>query len=74
MLKQNGYQESIITTIFKRVTNNHSLLQSQQKKESTVIQEEEIRMSIHLQYVEGTSEKLGHIPRSHKIRSTFHFL
>ena len=32
MLKQNGYQESIITTISKRVTNNHSLLQSQQKK------------------------------------------
>ena len=57
MLKQNGYQESIITTIFKRVTNNHSLLQSQQKKESTVIQEEEIRMSINLPYVEGTSEK-----------------
>ena len=74
MLKQNGYQESIITTIFKRVTNNHSLLQSQQKKESTVIQEEEIRMSINLPYVEGTSKKLGHIPRSHKIRSTFHFL
>ena len=74
MLKQNGYQESIITTIFKRVTNNHSLLPSQQKKESTVIQEEEIRMSINLPYVEGTSEKLGHIPRSHKIRSTFQFL
>ena len=74
MLKQNGYQESIIATIFKRVTNNHSLLKPQQKKESTVIQEEEIRMSINLPYVEGTSEKLGHIPRSHKIRSTFHFL
>ena len=29
-------------------------------------------MSINLQYVEGTSEKLGHLPRSHKIRSTFH--
>ena len=38
---------------------------SRNKKKSTVIQEEEIRMSINLPYVEGTSEKLGHIPRSH---------
>ena len=29
-------------------------------------------MSINLPYVEGTSEKLGHILRSHKIRSTFY--
>ena len=29
-------------------------------------------MSINLQYVEGTSEKLGRTLRSHKIRSTFH--
>ena len=25
MLKENGYQESIISKIFKRITNNHSL-------------------------------------------------
>ena len=36
------------------------------------IQEEEIRMSINLLYVEGTSEKLQRILRSHKIRSTFY--
>ena len=29
-------------------------------------------MSINLPYVEGTSEKLGHILRSHKTRSTFY--
>ena len=29
-------------------------------------------MGINLPYVEGTSEKLRHILRSHKIRSTFY--
>ena len=64
MLKENGYQESII----KRITNNHSLPQSQQLTEATDIQEEKIRMSINLSYVEGTSEKLWRILRSHKIK------
>ena len=36
------------------------------------IQEEEIRISINLPYVEGASEKLHGILRSHKIRSTFY--
>ena len=27
VLKENGYQESIISKIFKRITNNHSLSQ-----------------------------------------------
>ena len=40
--------------------------------QATDIQEEEIRMSINLPYVEGTSEKLQHKLRSHKIRSTFY--
>ena len=71
VLKENGYQESIINKIFKRITNNHSLPQSQQLTQATDIQEEEIRMSINLPYVEGTSEKLQRILRSHKIRSTF---
>ena len=72
MLKENGYQESIISKIFKRITNNHSLPQSQQLMQATDIQEEEIRMSINLLYVEGTSEKLRRILRYHKIRSTFY--
>ena len=46
--------------------------QSQQLTQATDIQEEEIRMSINLPYVEGTSEKLRRILRSHKIRSTFY--
>ena len=58
VLKENGYQESIISKIFRRITNNHSLPQSQQLKQGTDIQEEEIKMSINLPYVEGTSEKL----------------
>ena len=72
VLKKNGYQERIISKIFKRITNNHSLSQSQQQTQATDIHEEEIRMSINLPYVEGTSEKLRRILRSHKIRSTFY--
>ena len=69
VLKGNGYQESIISKIFK---NNHSLPQPQQQMQATHIQEEEIRMSIILSCVECTSEKLQRILRSHKIRSTFY--
>ena len=46
--------------------------QSQKPTQTTYIQEKEIRMSINLPYVEGTSEKLRHILRSLKIRSTFY--
>ena len=46
--------------------------QSQQLTQATDIQEEEIRISINLPYVEGTSEKSRRIPRSHEIRSTFY--
>ena len=45
--------------------------QSQQLTQATDIQEEVIRMTKNLPYVEVTSEKLWHILRSHKIRSTF---
>ena len=71
MLKENGDQESITNQIFKRITNNHGLPQSQEQTQVKDIQEEEIRMSINLSYVESTSEKLRRILRSHKIRSTF---
>ena len=63
VLKENGYHESIISKIFKRITNNHNLSQSQQQTQATDIQEEEIRMIINLPYVEGTSEKLQRILR-----------
>ena len=71
VLKENGYQESIINKIFRRITNNHSLPQSRQLTQATAI-EEEIRISVNLPYVEGTSEKLRCILTSHKIRSTFY--
>ena len=57
-LKENGYQKSIIGKIFKRTTNSHSFAQSQQQMQPRDIKEEEIRMSINLFYVEGTSKKL----------------
>ena len=71
VLKENGYQESIISKIFRRITNNHGLPHSQQLMQVTDIEDEEIRMSMNLPYVEGTSEKLRRILRSHKVRSTF---
>ena len=45
--------------------------QSRQLTQATDIQEEDIRISINLPCVEGISEKLRDILRSHKIRSTF---
>ena len=68
MLTENGYKESIISKIFKRITNNHSLPQSQQLTQARDIPEEQIRMSINLPHVKGTSEKLRRILRSHIIR------
>ena len=62
------YQQNVSENFF----NNHSLSQSQQLTQTTAIQEEEIRRSKNLPYVEGTSEKLRSILRSHKIRSTFY--
>ena len=63
---------SIISKIFRRITINHSLSQSEQLTQATDIQEEETKMSINLPYVEGTSERLRRILRSHKMRSTFY--
>ena len=72
VLKENGYQESIISKIVKRITDNHSLFQSQHKMHAPHIQEQKIRISINLPYVEGTSEELGRILQFHKIGSTFY--
>ena len=69
MSKENGYQESIISKIFKIITKNHSLSQLQQQMQATDNQEEEIRMDINLLCVEVTNKKLWCILKSHKIRS-----
>ena len=66
VLKENGYQEIIISEVFKKITNNHSLPQAQQLTQATNIQEEKIRLSISLPYLEGTSQKLRRILRSQK--------
>ena len=72
VLKENGYRASIVSKIFKRISNNPSLPHSSELMQAANTQEEEIRMSINLPYIEGTSEKLLRILRSHKIRSTFY--
>ena len=72
MLNENGYQESIISKIFKRITKNHSLSLSQQQTQAADIQEKEMKMSTNLPYVEGTSKKLRRTLRSHKIISTLY--
>ena len=46
--------------------------QSNQLLQAIDIQDERIRLSINLPYIEDTSEKLWHILRSHKVRSTFY--
>ena len=56
MFKENGYQESMISIIFKRVTNSYSLSQSQQQTQVTNIQKDEIKINMNLRYVEGASE------------------
>ena len=63
VLKDNGYQESIISKFFKKITKNYSLPQSQQLTQAKDIQEEQSRMSVNLPYVEGTSGKLRRILR-----------
>ena len=50
-VKQNEFQESIVSKIFERIMNNHSLSQSQHRAQSTDSQEEEIKISIHLPYI-----------------------
>ena len=72
VLKETGHQESVVSKIFKRITNNRSLFQLQQQTQVINIQEEDIRISINLPYGEGTSGKLWRILRSHKIRCTFY--
>ena len=47
VLKENGYQEGIISKIFQRITNNQSLF-SVKQMQTTDIQEEELRISINL--------------------------
>ena len=62
-------RKNIFASLFSVYSN---LPQPQQLTQATDIQEEEIRMSLNLPYVKGTSEKLQCILRSHKVRSTFY--
>ena len=53
VLKKNGFSESIISKIFKRITNNHSLSKPQQQRQATNIHVDKVTIS--LSYIEGTS-------------------
>ena len=56
VLQDNGYQESIISKTFKIITNKHNCVpQSRQLTQATDIQDEEMRMSKNLLYVNGTT-------------------
>ena len=64
VLKDDEYQEHIVSKIFTRINNKqHTKLRG--------IDEEKVRMSINALYVEGATEKLRHILKSHKISSFF---
>ena len=51
-------RKALLVKSLREFTNNHSLPQSQKLMQVTNIQEEGIRMSINLPYIEGNSEKL----------------
>ena len=55
VLKENGYQERIISKMFKRITYNHS----KKKTQAADIREEKIRININVPHVEVASEKYG---------------
>ena len=59
VLKENGYQESIISKIFKRITNNHSLPQLQQQTQAADIQKEEVKMSISYRMLKVLAKNYG---------------
>ena len=74
MLKEYGYQESIINKIFKRITKNHTLSQSLQQTQTADIQSEKIRKNINCDvysdsqirstfYAESTLGKLLYKPK-----------
>ena len=61
VLKENEYQEGIISEIFKKINNNHSLSQSQQQTQTTGNQMEDIRTTSHKRstfYTENILRKL----------------
>ena len=51
-------RKALLVKSLREFTNNHSLPQSQKLMQVTNIQEEGIRMSINLPYIEGNSKKL----------------
>ena len=63
VLKENGYLESIISKIVKRISNNHSLSMSQEQMQATDIQVEEIRMSVNILQLRILVKNYGYILR-----------
>ena len=65
MLKENGYQESIISKIFKRVTKNHTLSQSLQQTQTTDIQAEKVRKNINCDVYSDLTNKIHFLRWKH---------
>ena len=65
-------RKTLLVKSLRELLTITACLQSHQLTQATDIQEEEIKMSINLPYIESTSEKLRRILRSHKIRPTFY--
>ena len=72
MLKGKGYQGSAVSKIFKRITKNYTLSQSQKRSIATTIYEEENTINKTLVYVKKDNEKLRRGLRSHNIRFIFY--
>ena len=64
--------KALLAKSLRELLTNHSLPRSGQQTQATDIQNEKIKISINLPYIEGTSEKLWRILRCHKKRSTFY--
>ena len=65
-------KKALLVKFLKQSLKNTACINhSQQQLQAIDLQGHEIKMSINLPYVEGTSEKLRLTLKSHKIRSTF---
>ena len=59
-------RKALLVKSLRELLTNHSLPRSGQQTQATDIQNEKIKISINLPYIEGTSEKLWRILRCHK--------
>ena len=66
-------RKTLLVKSLRKLLINHSLSQSKRQAQATDIQEEEVRMSINLPYVENTSEKLRRTVKSQSAYIKTHY-